>query len=165
MTDKIQKIREGIEKLKSNLIYGACSSQVAMETRCKEEAYNEVLAILDTMQEEPVSEELNNAAVEWFNSVKYKNDLSGTPIEGFKAGAKWQKEQMLKESKLAEKKDDDMLTIAYMDGVEEGKKIMQEEMMKEAIEGVAYPDDEQIWCDLDRCSLENGEKVKFIITK
>ena len=27
-----------------------------METRCKEEACNEVLAILDTMQEEPVSE-------------------------------------------------------------------------------------------------------------
>lgn len=53
MTDKVQKIREEVEKLKSNLIYGACSSQIAMETRCKEEAYNEVLAILDTMQEEP----------------------------------------------------------------------------------------------------------------
>ena len=53
MTDKIQKIREGIEKLKSKLLRGACSSQVAMETRCKEEAYNEVLSILDTIQEEP----------------------------------------------------------------------------------------------------------------
>ncbi len=53
MIDKVQKIREKVEKLKSQLLRGACSSQVAMETRCKEEAYNEVLAILDTMQEEP----------------------------------------------------------------------------------------------------------------
>lgn len=55
MTDK-EKFRKEVEKLKSNLIHGACSSQIAMETRCKEEAYNEVLTILDTMQEEPVSE-------------------------------------------------------------------------------------------------------------
>ncbi len=54
MNDKVQKIREKVEKLKSQFIRGACSSQVAMETRCKEEAYNEVLAILDSMQEEPV---------------------------------------------------------------------------------------------------------------
>ena len=51
-----EKFRKDVEKLKSNLVHGACSSQIAMETRCKEEAYNEVLAILDTMQEEPVSE-------------------------------------------------------------------------------------------------------------
>lgn len=55
MTDKVQKIRKEVERLKSNLIHGACASQIAMETRCKEEAYDEVLAILDTMQEEPVS--------------------------------------------------------------------------------------------------------------
>lgn len=55
MTDKVQKFRKEVERLKSNLIHGACSSQVAMENRCKEEAYNEVLAILDTMQKEPVS--------------------------------------------------------------------------------------------------------------
>ena len=46
-------------------MYGACSSQIAMETRCKEEAYNEVLAILDAMQEEPVSEDLEKASKEW----------------------------------------------------------------------------------------------------
>ena len=64
MTHKVQKIREKVEKLKSRLVRGACSSQVAMETRCKEEAYNEVLAILDTLQEEPapkVFEDMLNA--------------------------------------------------------------------------------------------------------
>ena len=65
MTDKVQKIREEVEKLKSQLLRGACSSQIAMETICKEEAYNEVLAILDTMQEEPVSEDLEEASKKW----------------------------------------------------------------------------------------------------
>lgn len=46
------KLKSKIEGLKSNLIHGACSSQIAMETCCKEEAYNEVLAILNSMQEE-----------------------------------------------------------------------------------------------------------------
>lgn len=53
MIDEKKLIAE-IEKLKSNLIHGACSSQVSMETRCKEEAYNEVLAIIDPLQEEPI---------------------------------------------------------------------------------------------------------------
>ena len=52
--NKLAKVRAEVEKLKSQLLRGACSSQVAMETRCKEEAYNEVLAILDSLQEESV---------------------------------------------------------------------------------------------------------------
>jgi hypothetical protein len=48
MIDK-EKLRKGIESLKSQLIHGACSGQVAMETRCKEEAYNEVLELLETL--------------------------------------------------------------------------------------------------------------------
>ena len=66
MTDK-EKFRKKVEKLKSNLIHGACSSQVAMETRCKEEAYNEVLAILDSTQEVPISKE-------WIEELRTKLD-------------------------------------------------------------------------------------------
>ena len=39
-----------IEELKGQLLRGACSSQISMETSCKEEAYNEVLSILDTLE-------------------------------------------------------------------------------------------------------------------
>ena len=46
-------------------------------------------------KEEPVSEDLEKAYLEWYNSVKYKSDLSGTPINAFKAGAQWQKEQII----------------------------------------------------------------------
>jgi hypothetical protein len=42
-------IREEIERLKGELVRGACSAQVAMETACKEQAYNAVLAFIDTM--------------------------------------------------------------------------------------------------------------------
>ena len=51
----IGKIRTSIEELKSRLIHGACASQIAMETRCKEEAYNEMLAILDSLEKSRVS--------------------------------------------------------------------------------------------------------------
>lgn len=45
-------------------------------------------------KEEPVSEDLEEASVEWFNSVKYKSDLSETPISAFKEGAKWQLDKL-----------------------------------------------------------------------
>ena len=106
MTDKVQKIREEVEKLKSNLIYGACSSQIAMETMCKEEAYNEVLAILDTMQEEPVSEELEEAASRYAKEEYNSKSPATLPdrcrgcyaplMYAFKAGSKWQKENLWK---------------------------------------------------------------------
>ena len=58
--DKVQKIREEVERLKSNLIHGACASQIAMETRCKEEAYEEVISLLDSLQEKSASEDLED---------------------------------------------------------------------------------------------------------
>jgi hypothetical protein len=95
MTDKVQKIREEVEKLKSQLLRGACSSQIAMETRCKEEAYNEVLAILDTMQEEPVSEGLEEATDNALNNVLNTHEIVNVRscLEMFRLGAKWQKEK------------------------------------------------------------------------
>lgn len=47
--NKIEEAIVKIEELKSQLIRGACSSQIAMETACKEEAYNEVLDILNSI--------------------------------------------------------------------------------------------------------------------
>ena len=114
MTDKVQKIREEVERLKSQLLRGACSSQIAMETLCKEEAYNEVLDILESLQEEPVSEELEEAAKHYlYNNILYDDVYVGNPtdkdcIEMFKAGAKWQKEQMMAKAIDAELYSDGM---------------------------------------------------------
>ena len=46
----VDKIRRHIYYLKSHLIRGACSAQIEMETACKDEAYNEILAYIDKMQ-------------------------------------------------------------------------------------------------------------------
>lgn len=112
MTDKVQKIREEVVKLKSQLIKGACSSQVAMETRCKEDAYDEVLSFIDSLQEEPVSEDLDIAIGEYCsnpdNFITYidvafayrseqKDDIP-LIIKAIKFGAQWQKQQMMKDA-------------------------------------------------------------------
>jgi len=47
-----QLIREEIGRLKGELVLGACSSQTAMETACKSEAYDEVLAFIDKLDGE-----------------------------------------------------------------------------------------------------------------
>lgn len=84
--NKVQKIREEVERLKSQLLRGACSSQVAMETRCKEEAYNEVLGILDFMQEEPLSNKTEKAIDELSSSIaeelrkQLKDNLKEEPV-------------------------------------------------------------------------------------
>ena len=103
------KLKSKIEGLKSNLIHGACSSQIAMETRCKEEAYNEVLTILNSMQkepnlsnvertvknwkEEPVSEDFET---EWKEYFKYRGNMATVNIKDLaRHFAEWQKQQMM----------------------------------------------------------------------
>ena len=54
----IKKIKAEIERLKGQLIRGACAAQIEMETNCKDEAYNEVLAFIDSLPEEKPSEDL-----------------------------------------------------------------------------------------------------------
>jgi len=123
MTDKVQKIREGVEKLKSQLLRGACSSQIAMETMCKEEAYNEILAILDTMQEEPVSKELEEAANNALNNVLNTHEIVNVRscLEMFRFGANWKKEQMMVKAVDAELYSDGMLTPLI--GIKDKEKI------------------------------------------
>ena len=48
-----------IEKLKGQLLRGACSSQIYMQTRCKEESYDEVLSFLDTLEVKEVDSKLS----------------------------------------------------------------------------------------------------------
>lgn len=75
LIDKSALVAE-IEKLKSNLIYGACSSQIAMETCCKEEAYNEVLSLLNTLE---VKEVDLDAEFDKYCETLYLIDLENEP--------------------------------------------------------------------------------------
>ena len=114
MTDKLHKIRARVEKLKSNLMRGACASQIVMETYCKEEAYNEVLAILDTMQKEIVSKELEEVADDYAldDYIKPWRELVK---RAFKDGANWQKETLWKSANGNDLPEIDREVIALLD--------------------------------------------------
>ena len=94
MTDKVQKIREEVQRLMNELIQekekGFSSDS---DDACILELQN-VLTYIDSLQEEPVSEDLNKAAKDYSNNL---DNICGSIGEqtrnAFKAGAKWGKEQ------------------------------------------------------------------------
>ena len=47
-------------------------------------------ALKDGMNFTGCSNDLEDAAQQWYDSVKYNSDLSGNPMAGVKAGAVWQ---------------------------------------------------------------------------
>ena len=49
--DKIEQIRAEIERLRKLLPWGGSASQLAMEYNCKNEAYDEILAFIDSLKE------------------------------------------------------------------------------------------------------------------
>lgn len=58
--------------------------------------YNELLSFIDSMQEEPVSKDLDEAAKDYINNVHVGDHHIRT--NAFKAGALWQREKMLKDA-------------------------------------------------------------------
>lgn len=74
-----EKLKTEITRLKGQLIRGACASQTEMETNCKDEAYNEVLAIITSLQQEQLEvdleKELENFARQYpmEDSGSYRN--------------------------------------------------------------------------------------------
>ena len=112
MTDKVQKIREEIEIVinrRLNLLNG---DQFDLNKEV-DGFTNEIMNIIDSLQEESVSEDLEEAA--YHNCI---DRLSKESIEDFKAGAKWQKEKEY---------------TCYEETFEDGAKWQKEHMMIKAI--------------------------------
>lgn len=61
-----EKLTAEIERLKGQLIYGACAAQIEMETNCKDEAYNEVLSFITSLQQEQETKFIE------INGIRYK---------------------------------------------------------------------------------------------
>ena len=93
MTDK-EKIKAEIERLRQNLPWGGSAAQLSFECNCKNEAYTEIEKFINALPEEPVSEDLEEAAVEAFKQIvdSDKNNF----LEIFNAGAEWQHKQLEK---------------------------------------------------------------------
>lgn len=102
--DKVQKIREEVERLKgwNNNVRNSTRHMTLQEedfNRGKHSSYLEILDFIDSMQEEHVSEELEEAAEN--HAVERCRATSDMVLAekckwSFKAGAEWQKEHLWK---------------------------------------------------------------------
>ena len=71
----IEQIKAEIERLKGQLIRGACAAQIEMETNCKEEAYDEILSFLSTLEsEKPMNQKELEEEIQRFLSNATKMD-------------------------------------------------------------------------------------------
>ena len=100
MTD-VEKIRKEVERLQNELIQEKERGHGSdIDDACILELQN-VLTYIDLLQKEFVNEDLEEAAKHYlYNNILYDDVYVGNPtdkdcIEMFKAGAQWQKEQMM----------------------------------------------------------------------
>ena len=93
MTDKVQKIKEWISKEQEGLMdangnFEYPEHEGAYHILCNLDTY------IDSLQEESVSEDMEDASRNYADNEEYGDDVYFAIKAAFKAGAKWQKEQM-----------------------------------------------------------------------
>ena len=131
MTDKVQKIREEVERLK------LCTMDEHMKfySEAAEAEYNalcKVEKIIDSLQEEPVSKELEEASRNYADNEEYGDDVYFAIEAAFKAGANWQKEHLWKPS-------EEMLEALYRVIPENVMAISEDEMLLDKLyQGLKY---------------------------
>lgn len=170
MTNKVQKIRKEVEMVvnrRLNLLNGDY-----FDLNKEANGFsNEIMDIIDSLQEEPISKELEDAAIEICSEILkgetviidgYEYVVLSDAEECFKAGSKWQKEQNQSTIELAE--DHAMLA---------GMEKMKENMMAKAIDGYVIEDIEEGNGDFllsaeyipKSVGLKDRQKVKVIVIK
>ena len=97
MTEK-EKIKEEIESYKESMKGLEPHSDFR---RGQITAYNHILQFIDSLPEEPASKDLEGAAVEAFKKIVDSGNNSF--LEIFKAGAEWQRKQIMKDAVLETK--------------------------------------------------------------
>lgn len=156
--DKIQKIKEEIERRINEY-----KNWIGYQTDSNYLELKELLQFIDSIPEEPVNEDLNDAARDYSLVIFRQNGVDmecvgPDSVSAFKAGAEWQKQQMK-----------EVLQTEY----EKGRFDMREEMMKDAVEAEVFVDYNINFgygsltanIDLDEQHLKEGDKVKIIIIK
>lgn len=163
MTDK-EKIRAEIERLMYayNQEADIASAEDSIGEKVAAGKYDvckHLLSLIDSMQEEPVSEELEEAvdeyAPDFSNSIASKAAVDAVR-DAFKAGAKWQK-----------KKDLETIETAIHHAYYNGRSEMKEQMMEKAIDANCFGFQGAALFSF-RLPSDNylvGSKVKVIVIK
>ena len=101
--DKVQKIREEVERLKgwNNNVRNSTRHMTLQEedfNRGKHSSYLEILNFIDSLQEEPVSEDLEEAVNAYIGYAPEVDECSSVygKRKAFKAGANWQRSQLMR---------------------------------------------------------------------
>ena len=189
MTDKVQKIREEVERLYNQSLADENRQadrgleRAANVSYGKSKACKELLSFIDSLQEEPVSEELEEAA--YHNCI---DRLSKESIEDFKAGAQWQKEQFEKNRLAASDRqteeeaeieqsfvmgiiENEHRKPTFNDAIKYGMRLQCENMMKDAVECTICASYENPYggftqlVDSKTPLVTFGKEVKLIIIK
>lgn len=92
MTDKVQKIREEIEKRHEYWKEKEFNSH-SIESEIRMSECQHLLLIIDSLQEAPVSEDLEDFALQYAGHHAPYDDCMQEVIDAVKAGAKWQKDK------------------------------------------------------------------------
>ena len=97
MTDKVQKIRKELARLKEKTSIGLSEHGNGVE-QGRMEIINALSIFLDSMQEEPVSEDLEEAVNAYIGYAPEVDECSSVygKRKAFKAGAKWQLSQLMR---------------------------------------------------------------------
>lgn len=82
----IEKVRAEVNRLKKQLVRGACAAQIEMETSCKDEAYDEMLSILSDLEKEceekpTPAEGLDMEIDRYFRNMKLRANTPPIPDE------------------------------------------------------------------------------------
>lgn len=98
--NKVEKIRKEIERLKAETFDNKELSleEIIAVRNC----YNNLLFFIDSLEEEPVSNDLKEAAMQYAKSKHKDTTLQQIVSWDFKAGAQWQKQQDQLTIELAE---------------------------------------------------------------
>ena len=111
--------------------------------------------------EEPISEELEEAIDGYTRKVLERTNclIGNQPIgeeisKAVNFGAEWQA-----------KKDQEIIETAIHHAYHNGRLEMKEQMTAEAIDGIARPDNNEIWCDLSTLNFKDGDKCKVVLIK
>ena len=164
MTDK-EKIKEQVNIYISNLRVAQEQGIITRFDEGKLEALEEIADFIDSLQEEPVSENFEEAADNAFNKVLNTHEIVNirSCMEMFKYGAQWKEKEMQSTIELAE--DHAMLA---------GMEKMKEQMMKDAIDVEVHidagnypyiPEIELYDYDKDEPLAKSGDKYKVVLIK
>ena len=173
MTDKVQKIREELARLKEETSIGLSEHENGVE-QGRMEIINALSLFLDSLQEDP--EYLDSSSCELWsdeqtrrNLINFLKSLGATEIpqasynrylsylekQGEQKSAKWQKEQ-----------DKQWLDEEYKHIFAKGMDSMKQQMMKEAadakitlLDGISYVSKDIL------SKFKPGDKVKVIVIK